>query len=58
MNLNMQLNQINQSINQFFSFIIAKLKNYQNLSLGEQIAYPAIVAGFLLILVSIVLFIL
>ncbi len=51
-----QLNQINLKINNFFNFVISKLKNYKNLSLGEQIAYPVIVAGFLLIFVSIILF--
>ncbi|MBU0459594.1 MAG: hypothetical protein KKH52_04135 [Nanoarchaeota archaeon] len=57
MDFKQQLNQVNQKINQFFSFLTNKLKNYKNLSLGEQIAYPAIAAGFLLILLSIVLFI-
>ena len=53
-----QLNQINEQISRFFGFVINKLKNYKNLSLGEQIAYPVIGAGFLLILISIILFIL
>jgi len=53
-----QLNQINEPISRFFGFVINKLKNYKNLSLGEQIAYPVIGAGFLLILISIILFIL
>jgi ABC-type transport system involved in cytochrome c biogenesis permease subunit len=52
-----QLNQVNQRINNFFNFVIGKLKNYKNLSLGEQIAYPVIGVGFLLILISIILFI-
>ena len=53
-----QLNQINEQISRFFGFVINKLKNYKNLSLGEQIAYPIIGAGLLLILTSIILFIL
>jgi len=53
-----QLNQINEQISRFFGFVINKLKNYKNLSLGEQVAYPVIGAGFLLILISIILFIL
>ena len=52
-----QLNQVNEQISSFFNFIISKLKNYKNLSLGEQIAYPVIGAGILLILISIILFI-
>jgi len=53
-----QLSQINGQISHFFGFVINKLKNYKNLSLGEQIAYPLIGAGFLLILASIIMFIL
>lgn len=53
-----QLNQINEQISRFFGFVINKLKNYKNLSLGEQIAYPVVGAGFLLILISIIMFIL
>ena len=56
--LNQQLAQLNKQINGFITFVGNKLKNYKNLSLGEQIAFPTIAAGLLLILVSIVLFIL
>ena len=52
-----QINQINQKINQFVNFIINKLANFKDLSLGEQIAYPAIGLGLLLLLISIVLFV-
>ena len=52
-----QLNQVNEQINDFSNFVIGKLKNYKNLSLGEQISYPVIGAGLLLILISIPLFI-
>ncbi len=55
--LNEQLNAINQKINAFFNFIVNKLKNFKNLTLGEQISYPAIGLGLILILTSIVLFI-
>ena len=53
-----KLDLVNQKLNAFITFIGNKLKNYKNLTLGEQIAYPVIGLGFLLILVSIVLFIL
>tara|TARA_Y100000310_G_C20020461_1_gene507137 strand:+ start:189 stop:365 length:177 start_codon:yes stop_codon:yes gene_type:complete len=52
-----QIDGLNRSINGFFSFIGGKLKNFPNLSIGEQISYPAIGLGFILILTSIVLFI-
>ena len=42
----------------FFSFIGGKLHQYQSLTLGEQISYPAIGLGLLLVLISVVLFIL
>jgi hypothetical protein len=52
-----QLNQINEKINSFFTFIGNKLKNFKNLSIGEQISYPSIGLGTLLILTSLILFI-
>lgn len=51
------LDQMNQKINAFFSFIGMKLKNFKNLTRGEQISYGSIGAGLLLILVSVVLFV-
>jgi len=48
---------MNESINDFFSFVGNKLKNFKNLSLGEQIAYCCVILGFVLVLVSIVLFV-
>ena len=50
------LTQLNKKINAFFSFILSKLKNFKNLTLGEQISYSSVGAGLLLILISIVLF--
>ena len=52
-----QLNKLNQEFEQFATFISGKLKNFKNLSLGEQISYPSIGVGVLLIMTSIVLFI-
>ncbi len=55
--LNQQLNSLSVKINSFFNFIINKLKNYKNLTLGEQISFGVVGGGFTLILISIVLFI-
>ncbi len=41
----------------FFSFLAGKLRNFPNLTLGEQISYSSIGGGLLLILIAIVLFI-
>ena len=55
--LNEQINHFNQQINQLFSFVGNKLKNFKNLTLGEQISYAVIGCGLFLILLSIILFI-
>ena len=52
-----QLNKIGEEVSNFFNFVVDKIKNYPSLSLGEQIAYPVIGAGILLLLISIILFI-
>jgi len=52
-----KLNQINQKINDFFSFVVDKLKNFKDLTLGEQISYCCVGIGLVLVLVSIVLFV-
>ena len=49
---------VNRSLDEFGSFLIGKLKNFKNLTLGEQISYVCIALGFVLILTSIILFIL
>lgn len=55
--LQQKLDSVNQNINKFFSFITNKLKNYKNLTLGEQISFPTVGLGFILILISIILFV-
>ena len=55
--LNQKLNEIGVKINSFFNFVVNKLKNFKNLTLGEQISYAIIGCGLFLILVSLVLFI-
>ena len=50
------LDQMNRKITAFFSFIGMKLKNFKNLTLGEQISYCSVGGGLLLMLVSVVLF--
>ncbi len=52
-----QLDGTNQNINNFFNFIFNKLKNFKNLTLGEQISFSSVGAGLLLILISMVMFI-
>jgi len=51
------LDQMNRKITAFFSFIGMKLKNFKNLTRGEQISYSSMGVGLLLMLVSAVLFI-
>ncbi len=51
------LEQMNRKINTFFSFVGNKLRNFKNLTRGEQVSYGSIGAGLLLMLVSVVLFI-
>jgi hypothetical protein len=55
--INERLEIFNKNINQLFNFVGSKLKNFKNLTLGEQISYAIIGCGLFLILVSIVLFI-
>ena len=52
------LDGVNQRFADFQSFVGGKLRNFGSLSLGEQISYPAVGLGVLLILVGIVLLIL
>lgn len=42
----------------FFAFIAAKLKNFKNISFGEQIAFSCIAAGLVFLLIALILFIL
>ncbi len=56
--LKVYMQNLNDRFNSLIQFVSTKLKNYKNLSLGEQIAYPSIGLGLVLILTSIVLFIL
>lgn len=51
------LNNMNNSINNFFAFVTNKLKQYPTLSVGEKVAYPTAGTGLVLMLVSLVLFI-
>ena len=54
--INQKLNVFAQKVNAFTRFIIDKLKNFKNLTLGEQISFGVIGGGLFLILVSFVLF--
>jgi len=48
---------LGDSIRSFFEFVQGKLSNFNNLSMGEKIAYVCVFVGFLFILVSLVLFV-
>ena len=52
-----QLGQLNASLNHSINFVLNKLADFPGLSLGEQISYPAIGIGFILIIISAVMFI-
>ena len=65
----MDFKQLNSQINIFFNslvrkfsfatnFVVNRLKNFVGMTLAEQIAYPCIAAGILLVFISIILFIL
>lgn len=49
--------EILNKVMDLFTFIARKINDFPNLSLGEQIAFPAIGLGLLLILLSLVFFI-
>ena len=52
-----QVNEFNQKVNAFFTFVGNRLRNFPDLSKGEQISYPAIGLGLLLIMIGVILFI-
>ena len=49
--------QLGEQFAAIFQFIAGKLKNFKNLTLGEQIAFSCIGAGLLFFLTALVLFI-
>jgi hypothetical protein len=53
----MGMQEINDQLNEFSAFINDKLANFKDLTLGEQISYPVILVGFILILVAVVMMI-
>ena len=57
MDVSQMIDSVSQAFTSFISFIGGKLQNFPNLTLGEQISYPAIGLGLVLVLTSIVLFI-
>ena len=52
-----QVNKLNVKITNGTNFIINKLKNFKTLSLGEQIAYPVTILGFILFMAGMVMLI-
>ena len=55
MGFNEQMADFNQKVNDLANFVVGKLKDFPNLTIGEQISYPAVGIGFILILVSVVM---
>ena len=53
-----QLTEFPGKINSFFTFIGNNLTHFGTLSRGEQVAYPSIGLGLILIIVGVVLLIL
>ena len=49
---------MNTKVNNFFKFIGNKLKNFNNITIGEQVSYSSIGVGLILIITSTVMFIL
>ncbi len=52
------LNELNQKLQNFSSFVVDKVKDFPNLTLNEQIGFGAIGGGLVLVLVAVVLFVL
>jgi hypothetical protein len=51
------LNQIGEKVNKFLAFVSNKLAHFSELSVGEQIAYGAVLLGIVLVITSIIMFI-
>ncbi|MFA6462090.1 MAG: hypothetical protein WCV90_07545 [Candidatus Woesearchaeota archaeon] len=58
MDVQAAIQNMNESITDFFTFIAGKLKDFKNLSLREQIAFPCAGLGLLLIVISLFMFVL
>lgn len=54
--VNAMFADLQEQVSRIVNFVVSRLKDYKNITLGEQIAYPCIGAGLLLILISIILF--
>lgn len=50
------LDELNQKLQDFSSFVVDKVKDFPNLSLNEQIGFGAIGGGIVLVLAAVVLF--
>lgn len=57
MNFKYQLELLAVGFNRSFSFVASRLKHFPQLSLGEQISYPVIGVGLILVIISIIMFI-
>ncbi|GEM_PF-2055079 len=55
--INQKISSLNHQLNAFLTFILKKLQNFKNLTLGEQVSYCSFGGGFILVVVSLILFI-
>ena len=53
--INAFLQRFKQQINRFLDFLLWRLKNFAQMTLAEQIAYPCIFLGLVLIITSLIL---
>ncbi len=57
MGINQQFEEISKKIISFMNIISNKLQHFPDLTLGEQISYACVGVGFILVLISLILFI-
>ena len=55
MQLNVYFAKLQQEVTKIFQFVIWRLKNYGQMTVAEQIAYPCVLLGLVLIFASFVL---
>lgn len=53
----MGLAEVNDSINEFFAFVVGKLRDFPRLSRGEQAGFGSVFLGLFLIILGLVLFV-
>jgi hypothetical protein len=56
MNLNLWFAQLGKKLEFIYNFVLYRLKNYKHITPIEQIVYPLVGVGIILILVSLFMF--